>query len=694
MSRPVTIETAVAIKEVAKLEDVEIVAGTPIEDGETVASLLPQTVEVTTDNGDVIEYQITWDVTDFNIDNAGEYTLYGTIKGYSEKIPLNVKVVENEVIGYEEFDDITSIVGVEVSLPETVNVTYTNGTKQSKKVTWDESGLDITKTGDYTLEGAVEGTEDKVTINIHIKDTYITSVATAYAEVDYQSDDVASQLPTTVVATYADEKTGNSIVTWNSDDVANIDTNAIGTYEITGTIEGFDTPVKAIVKVNYAVTAAFDFGINKDSEEGGWTGITVNAKGGTKTVAELGIGYTKEKGYGFTDETASIQGRQEEYTEDGYIPKGVYTDFAIPDGQTFAVDVANGDYKVDIVGGSAYKSTVKGSVEGVAISVGNAAGTYTQTTYDVTVEDGQMTFEFTSGATSRLDAIIIRLVKAADEEVTDPDDSGNGEVTDPDDSGNGEVTDPDDSGNGEVTDPDDSGNGEVTDPDDSCNGEVTDPDDSGNGEVTNPDDSNNGNGSSNSGSSNSGSSNSGSSNSGSSNSGSSNNSSSSSNSGNHVIINNPTVPMVSAPVLNNGFLNIHLEGNIGKFRPQAMKEYYGKYHYIAAHLGNGVGITIDGSQLTGNETDVNLGFIMVKVPGFAEGFQTYHLIPYQTSKLPYSIDVHMNFDKEYEGKTAYVFRRDIETNTYDRKEIVPVNEIGNVALHTDEITDIMVLIAE
>jgi hypothetical protein len=54
----------------------------------------------------------------------------------------------------------------------------------------------------------------------------------------------------------------------------------------------------------------------------------------------------------------------------------------------------------------------------------------------------------------------------------------------------------------------------------------------------------------------------------------------------------------------------------------------------------------------------------------------------------------MNFDKEYEGKTAYVFRRDIETNTYDRKEIVPVNEIGNVALHTDEITDIMVLIAE
>jgi hypothetical protein len=124
-----------------------------------------------------------------------------------------------------------------------------------------------------------------------------------------------------------------------------------------------------------------------------------------------------------------------------------------------------------------------------------------------------------------------------------------------------------------------------------------------------------------------------------------------------------------------------------------MDKYYGQYKYISAHLGNGVGITIEGSQLNGHKENVNLGFTMEKVPGFAQGFQTYEVTPYQSSKLDYSIDVHINVGEEYAGKTAYVFSRDIDTNTYERKEVVSVNEIGNVALHTDEVTDIIVLMA-
>jgi hypothetical protein len=675
MSRPITIETAVAIDSIAKLDDIEIVAGTPIEEGKEIDSLLPQTVEVTTESGEVIDSQITWDVSDFSIDEVGEYTLYGTIKGYSKKISIKVKVVANEVVGYEDFDDITSIVGVELTLPSTVNVTYTNTTKEAKKVTWDESGLDITKVGDYTLKGSVEGTDDTVTIVIHIKDTYITSVATAYAEVDYQSEDVEAQLPVTVVATYADEKTGNSVVTWNSEDVAKIDTNTIGTYEITGAIDGFDTPVKAKIKVNYAITAAFDFGIKTASEQDGWTGITVNAKGGTKTVADLGIGYTEEKGYGFTDETASIQGREEDYTVEGYVPQAVYTDFAIPDGQTFVVDVPNGEYKVDVIGGSIYKSTVKGSVEDVAISVGNSAGTYTQTTYDVTVEDGQMTFNFTASATSRLDGIIIRLVKAADS----TDNSGATDNSgDADNSGNTDNSgDADNSGNTDNSgDADNSGN----------SGSL--------GDSSNDDKIDNG-GSEESGSSSStGSSNdSNSSDSSSSDSDSSDDSGSSSSNGN-VTITDPDTPLASAPALGNGVLNVKLEGKYGKFKPQAMQKYYGQYNYISTNLGNGVGITIDGSQFKGNESDVNLGFTMVKMPGFAEGFEAYRVTPYESSKLSYAIDVHMNFGKKFEGKTAYVFELDNAAKTYDRKEIVAVNEIGNVALHTNEVSDIIVLIAD
>jgi hypothetical protein len=54
----------------------------------------------------------------------------------------------------------------------------------------------------------------------------------------------------------------------------------------------------------------------------------------------------------------------------------------------------------------------------------------------------------------------------------------------------------------------------------------------------------------------------------------------------------------------------------------------------------------------------------------------------------------MNLGTEYVGKTAYIFERDIDTNTFERKSIVTVNEIGNVMLDTDEMSEIMVLVAE
>lgn len=55
MSRALEVETAVAIASVGKLDDVTIVEGTPLEDGQTAASLLPATVTVKTLDGDEIQ---------------------------------------------------------------------------------------------------------------------------------------------------------------------------------------------------------------------------------------------------------------------------------------------------------------------------------------------------------------------------------------------------------------------------------------------------------------------------------------------------------------------------------------------------------------------------------------------------------------------------------------------------------------
>lgn len=157
----------------------------------------------------------------------------------------------------------------------------------------------------------------------------------------------------------------------------------------------------------------FDFGIISDKAAQGWIGITVNGKGGSRTNDELGITYSKEKKFGFADGAAIITGRSEDYIYDkGEITADVYQDFALPDGNTFCADVPNGSYRVEIVGGSAYKSTVKGDLEGtVAVKVESGANSYAVGTYEVEVTDGQLNFNCAPNSISRLDALIITRIE-------------------------------------------------------------------------------------------------------------------------------------------------------------------------------------------------------------------------------------------------------------------------------------------
>ena len=54
----------------------------------------------------------------------------------------------------------------------------------------------------------------------------------------------------------------------------------------------------------------------------------------------------------------------------------------------------------------------------------------------------------------------------------------------------------------------------------------------------------------------------------------------------------------------------------------------------------------------------------------------------------------MNLGTEYVGKTAYIYSKSLLTGNYERVNITTVNEIGNVAIQTNELTDIIVLIAQ
>ncbi|MCM1044620.1 MAG: Ig-like domain-containing protein [Candidatus Gastranaerophilales bacterium] len=413
MSRPLEIETADKVTDVPALDPVTIYEKTPVEDGKTAASLLPQTVTVTTEDG-TKENKITWDITGLDINKVGVYNVTGKIKGWPTPIPLTVNVLENAVKGYVDFEDITIVVGHGdmLKLPENVEVEWMNTTKTKVVITWDTSGLDTDTIGDYTLQGAVKNSEDKRPIVVHVVENYITSVPKAYGEVIYMSTDVAAQIPATIPANYAAGDQQEVSVTWDADSVSAINSGEIGTYSITGTVDGYEGEVTADIKVVYRPVYRFDFGINANEAAEDWTAVTVNVKDGKQTANDLGIAYSTEKGYGFQSGTAIIEGRSESYNHAGVLPKLVYKDFVIPDGQTFVVDLPNGTYEVEVVSGSYYNSNVKGSVEGVAFSIGNSAESYAVYTANVKMSDGQLTCEFNSGNTSRMDAIIVRLVEA------------------------------------------------------------------------------------------------------------------------------------------------------------------------------------------------------------------------------------------------------------------------------------------
>ena len=369
---------------------------------------LKETYAVKDQNGNVSNLAVkSIDVSKIDMSAVGSYKADVTLKGCSKTVEITVNVIENGATGYAKLDDITVIVGGSVTLPETVEATFLDGTSDSVNVTWDTSSLDLNKVGEYTLKGSVEGDENCVTVKVIVVDDYIVSADDVYVEAVYGSK-VGDYLPDTVAATYYSGAVKQAQASY---DTSKVDMNTSATYKVPGTINGTDVAFTLNLVVRYEALYSFDFGISSGTGADGWTTLTTNPKGGSKTLDSLGLTYSKEKGYGFTDGTATCQGRSEsyEYTQ-GVIPKNVYTDFIIPDGQTFVVDVENGSYEVDVVSGSYYKSTVKAIIEGTAVTVSNAASTYSIGTYTVSVTDGQLTIEFAAGATSRVDGIVIRKV--------------------------------------------------------------------------------------------------------------------------------------------------------------------------------------------------------------------------------------------------------------------------------------------
>ncbi|MFA9378175.1 MAG: InlB B-repeat-containing protein [Lachnotalea sp.] len=424
MSNSATANTIVDIKKVNDIILADIVEDTVLEENQTVADLLPTTVTVIDSNDQEAIANVTWDVTKVDLTTPGSYKVYASVAGYSETVEATLTIIENTITGYTALENIKTTIGSEVVLPTTLEVTYLNGTTKDVNIVKWIGTYDNNTIGSYSLTAELEDTTIvDVTVTVIIVDDYVTSLTGTIdpIEVVINSTITSADLPPTIIAKYASGISGAAAISWNTDD---LDTSKEGVITITGSVADYDLEVFILARiVKYAALYKFDFGISEKNIADGWTGITVNAKNETITAASLGIIYSSEKGYGFdTSDETILNGRIENYsyTDSAYpIPNKVYNDFALTAGLTFNVDVENGDYIVELMSTSSYKSDIKGTIEdSVSFSVANTASSYKIGSYEVTVSDGQLNIAFDSSRVSRLGSIIIRSISSI--VITDP----------------------------------------------------------------------------------------------------------------------------------------------------------------------------------------------------------------------------------------------------------------------------------
>lgn len=426
-SKSLTMKTLLSIKEVVALDDLTIVQDTP-----DYEEFIPKTVKVIDVNGNEIDgIEVEWNLEDLDITVAGEYTIKGSIDGYDKEIELKVIVEENTVVGYEALEDIYAVVGMDVTLPETVKHNMKNGTVKEIAVNWNTDNLDVNTTGEYVIKGTTELLND-VEVKVIIKDNYIVSVE-ELKSVEVNKGKEAT-LPKTVKATFANGEEKEVEITWED-----VDTSMVGTYVVKGKVADYAKDITITVYVVKEAYKKFDFGIDASKVADGWIGVTVNKKGGTSYDNYV---YSKEQGYGFTDIgsdtlTSPIEGRTEEfaYTGEGTLPYNVYTDFVLPGNTEFKADLPNGNYSIQIIANSIYASKVKVSIEGGNnITVSNAANSYTIYAEDnVEITDGQLNLAFPSGIW-RLGGIIITRNDEEEPSETESSEEVTTEPTKPDES--------------------------------------------------------------------------------------------------------------------------------------------------------------------------------------------------------------------------------------------------------------------
>ncbi len=211
--------------------------------------MLPKTVYANLTDGTGADVPVTWNSPDLSTFKPGIYTITGKVAGSNSPAQLKL-TVRPAILSLQNLTASTYMGNSDYVLPDKVRVNLVDGTSEDVSVTWNMTGVDISKVGVYPALGIIEGTPLLADLQFKVKPE-IKSLQQATASV-YSNTDGKYTLPEKVTATLADGTTEEVKVSWNT---VGLVVSRPGTYDLTGKVQGTSLIPQLRVDVKYSIVA-------------------------------------------------------------------------------------------------------------------------------------------------------------------------------------------------------------------------------------------------------------------------------------------------------------------------------------------------------------------------------------------------------------------------------------------------------
>lgn len=230
------------------------------------APKLPETVQVTWEDGNTTQESITWDAIDpASYEKAGIFTVTGTVPSADNAqvgIQVTVTAADLTITSVAAIADVTTPSGTAPTLPSQVEVAWSDGSTSTGTIAWDavdEASYKVRAGGEFSVHGTVSAAPnsgENATADVSVRVIVSAATATAVEQPAGVSTTTktAPTLPATARVTWSNGDVTDETVTWDAINPSFYE-NA-GTFTASGKVSSTGQGVSCKVTVKAAAATA------------------------------------------------------------------------------------------------------------------------------------------------------------------------------------------------------------------------------------------------------------------------------------------------------------------------------------------------------------------------------------------------------------------------------------------------------